>query len=298
MVLFAPSNAPAKDEDGCLTCHQYPGLVRLEQPNKIKALHIDEKKFSESPHGKFSCRACHPQIHSVPHTGVSAVNCNTKCHFADSQNIRLKINPLSSYHQSEQSYIRNLNSESACNVCHSIYPHSQNNLVRALLNMHTGFMLCEVCHLNKEAIDRYVYDWKKPEEADFSGDPFGSFYVPQKDASLAAGHLISRIAVFIIDNGNLQMIAHSGDMQLAIDFLSNEKTLSRVARTERLKYFHRDTARKEVSVACNGCHSENCIMNFRKLGFNENKTKILETLGIKGLVTKYKIFYLPELFGR
>lgn len=298
LLLSDPFAAHAKDEDGCLTCHQYPGLVRLEPPNRIKVLHIDEIKFSESPHGKFSCRVCHTQIHSVPHSAVSAVNCNTNCHLADSQNIRQKINPLSAYHQSEQSYIRKLNSDSACNVCHSIYPHSQNNLVRAFLNMHTGFMLCEACHLHKDAIGRYVYDWKKPEEADFSGDPFGSFYVPHPDASLASGHLISRIAVFTSNKGNLQMISHSADIQLATRFLSDEKTLSRSEKTERLKYFHRDTARKEVSVACNECHSENGIMNFRQLGFNEHKTKILESIGIKGLVTKYKIFYLPELFGR
>jgi hypothetical protein len=295
---YDPFNAFAKDEAGCLTCHQYPGLVRLEQPNRIKVLHIDEKKFVKSPHGKYSCRVCHTQIHSVPHTGITAVDCTTKCHLDAKNNIRSKITPFNAYHSLEQSHISRLNSESACNVCHSIYPHSKNNLVRAFLNMHTGFFLCEACHLNKDAFDSYTYDWKEPEEATFSGDPFGSYYAPKMEGNPEAGHLISRIAVFVNDKGKLKMISHTPDIQLATQFLLKEKNLSQNEKAERLKYFHRDTARKEISVACNECHSENGILDFHKLGFDANKTKILESIGIKGLVTKYKIFYLPELFGR
>ena len=37
------------DEGGCLTCHQYPGLVRLEKSENIKVLHIGEQKFFKSP---------------------------------------------------------------------------------------------------------------------------------------------------------------------------------------------------------------------------------------------------------
>ena len=298
LFLCKTFSAFAKDEAGCLTCHQYPGLVRLEQPNRIKVLHIDEKKYAESRHGEYNCRVCHTQIHSVPHTGITAVDCTTNCHLADEKNIRSKISPLSSYHKSEQSHISSLDSESACNVCHSIYPHSKNNLVRAFLNMHTGFMLCETCHLNRDALDSYIFDWKKPEETKFSGDPFGSYYLPKKENALETGHLISRIAVFISEKGKLRMITHTADIQLATEFLSKEKNLSIDEKAERLKYFHRDTAREEISVACNECHSENGILDLNKLGFDDNKINILESIGIKGLVTKYKIFYLPELFGR
>jgi hypothetical protein len=68
-------------------------------------------------------------------------------------------------------------------------------------------------------------------------------------------------------------------------------------REKELAYFHKDIEKKEISVACNECHSVNGILDFNKLGFDEKKTKDLIYLNIKGLVTKYKTFYFPNLFG-
>jgi len=48
-LFFGTSECFGLDEDGCLTCHQYPGLVRLEKTNGVKVLHIDEEKFFTSP---------------------------------------------------------------------------------------------------------------------------------------------------------------------------------------------------------------------------------------------------------
>ena len=43
--IFFSANSFALDEGGCLTCHQYPGLVRLEETGKLKVLHIDESQY-------------------------------------------------------------------------------------------------------------------------------------------------------------------------------------------------------------------------------------------------------------
>ena len=67
---------------------------------------------------------------------------------------------------------------------------------------------------------------------------------------------------------------------------------------ERLTFFHRDVEKKGISVACNECHSADGILDFGKLGFDEKKTKHLIYINIKGLVTKYKVFYFPKLFER
>ena len=42
-LLIAPVSGMAVDHGGCLTCHKYPGLVRMEKPDNIKVLHIDEE---------------------------------------------------------------------------------------------------------------------------------------------------------------------------------------------------------------------------------------------------------------
>ena len=84
----------AIDEGGCLTCHQYPGLVRHEKQDGFKVLHIDEAKYSASPHGKIDCRKCHTEIAKVPHTGVTQVDCNTTCHLEEKNKQLIKNYPL------------------------------------------------------------------------------------------------------------------------------------------------------------------------------------------------------------
>ena len=68
---------------------------------------------------------------------------------------------------------------------------------------------------------------------------------------------------------------HAQDLSLGPASPLKEKNLRQDEKAERLKYFHRDTARKEISAACNECHSEKGILDFQKLGFDNNKTKIL-----------------------
>jgi hypothetical protein len=190
-----------------------------------------------------------------------------------------------------------LDDETSCRVCHPLYPHSENNLVRALLNMHTGFMLCEVCHIKKENFPEFDYDWKETENAFFSGAPFGTFYNPKTKAAHKSSHYISRIAIFIKNNGEKQLTFNSGDTRQANEYHHDEKNLTADQKAKNLAYFHRHIAKKEISVACDECHSAHSILDFKQLGFTEIQTNHLVTLNIKGLVTKYKTFYFPELLG-
>ena len=285
------------DEEGCLTCHQYPGLVRLEKTNGVKVLHIDEEKFFTSPHGEFRCKQCHTTIVQVPHTGETRTDCTTECHQKDAK--KIANYPLETLHQKEQSYIISLKDQSSCRACHPIYPHSNNKLVRSFLNMHTGFMFCEVCHINRGKVNHLVYDWEDTENADFSGEPFGTHFNPRSNkAHKADEHFISRIAVFSLDEGKKRGLMNSQDTVAANEFMLQQKNLKPDAKKKELDYFHRDIERKEISVACNECHSAEGILDFNKLGFDEKKTKHLIYLNIKGLVTKYEVFYFPRLFDK
>ncbi len=294
--MGAISDGFALDESGCLTCHQYPGLVRHEKDDGFKALHIDEAKYTRSAHGQIDCRKCHTQITRVPHTGEMAVDCTSTCHLTEKQKAQVTGFPLKGFHRTEQSFIVGLDEETSCRVCHPLYPHSENNLVRALLNMHTGFMLCEVCHLKKENFSGFVYDWKDTENAVFSGEPFGTFYKPSTKNAHPSEHFISRIAVFTKDNGKKQLTLNSEDTRKANEFRLKENNLKPLQKEKELADFHRHIAKKQISVACDECHSSHSILDFRRLGFDERKTNNLITLNIKGLVTKYKTFYFPDMF--
>ena len=298
--LFAGSvsDCLALDEGGCLTCHQYPGLVRLEKQGDFRVLHIDEAKYAVSAHGKIDCRKCHTQVAKVPHTGVTAVDCTTNCHQKGKEREQVKNVPLKYFHDQEQSFIMDLDDETSCRVCHPLYPHSENKWVRALLNMHTGFMLCEVCHIKKENFPEFTYDWKETENAFFSGEPFGTFYNPKAQTAHKSSHYISRIAIFVKNNGKEQLTFNSGETRKANEYHHKETTLSADQKAKSLDYFHRNIAKKEISVACDECHSTHSILDFKQLGFTEIQTNHHMTLDIKGLVTKYKTFYFPELLGK
>jgi hypothetical protein len=297
LFLGGASDCLALDQGGCLTCHQYPGLVRLEKQGDFRVLHIDEAKYAASAHGKIDCRKCHTQIHKVPHTGVTAVDCTTHCHLKGKEREQVKNVSLKYFHDREQSFIMHLDDKTSCRVCHPLYPHSENNLVRALLNMHTGFMLCEVCHIKKENFPEFTYDWKETENAFFSGEPYGTFYNPKTKTAHKSSHFISRIAIFVKNDGKKQLTFDSEDTRKANEYHHDEKNLTAAQKAKSMAYFHRNIAKKEISVACDECHSTHSILDFKQLGFSEIKTNHLVTLNIKGLVTKYKTFYFPELLG-
>lgn len=304
-----------------MTCHRYPGLVKPEKSDEFKVLHIDEEKHLNSPHGKVDCRECHTQVVEIPHTGQTKVECTTNCHSDDEEKIAsMDPSALSAYHHDEKFVITLLEDISSCRVCHSLYPHSKNNKVRALVNMHTGFMVCEVCHLKKENIENVTYDWKDPEPFEFIGEPYGThsrressdkpvseslisrmlkIFSSQDDSGETPKtvHLISRIAVFSEEKGEKKILMNTADNEKAREFKERGKNLDPLENKRDLEYFHRDTARKEISVACNECHSPDGMLDFEKLGFNAKKTKDLQYMNIKSLLTKYDTFIIPNLFG-
>ena len=292
------SNSLALDEGGCLTCHQYPGLVRLEKDGRFRVLHIDEAQYARSAHGKVDCRKCHTPIHQVPHTGVTAVDCNTNCHQKVKEKEQVKKVSLKFFHQQEQSYVMHLDEKTSCRVCHPLYPHSENKWVRAFLNMHTGFMVCDVCHIKKEYLPEFTYDWKETDNAYFGGEPFGTYFVPKRKSAHKLDHLIFRIALFVKNNGKKQLIVDPEDTVKAQNYRYSEKDLTPDQKAKGLDYFHRHIAKKEISIACDECHSDHSILDYKQLGFDAMKTNHLVTMDIKGLVTKYKTFYLPELLGK
>lgn len=286
------------DKDGCLTCHQYPGLVRQETPVKFKMLHIDEDKYAASSHGKVGCKECHADITEIPHNPRLKINCVKECHQKDKVKIlAMKADPAK-FHAGQHFLISNLQNDSSCAACHSLYPHTGNKKVSAFLNMHTGYVVCEVCHLDKSKIKQAAYEWKSPEDVTFKGRPYASFYNQKTGKVERHDAMISRITVYTVAGGEKRPALNVMDNNEAIGFLEKWSSMGKEEKDKRLKIFHKDIAKKEVSIVCNECHSEKGILDFKKLGFSATRTNDLKYLNIKSLVTKYDTFVLPNLFGK
>jgi len=285
----------AIDEEGCLTCHQYPGLTRPEMPKGFKVFHIDEQRYLKSPHGKLDCRKCHTTIEKIPHAGDTSVNCNDACHLSEKDKKMVDNYDLKALHGKEQSYITRLADGSTCRVCHRLYPHQSSLLARAFINMHIGFMTCETCHINRDKYAALHYDWTSSEGADFEGEPFGSRFNPNLSGQDKSTHFISRISVFLQEDGRQRSLVNTQDSKEAKAYLAMEGQMTAEEKEKRIGYFHRDIHKAQISVTCNECHSKHGILDLIQLGFSEKKATDLVNLNIKGLVTKYKVFYFPHM---
>lgn len=319
-VMYMPLFSHAMDQDGCLTCHQYPGLVTHEKDGPFKILHIDEEAYLASSHGRTACKECHTTIKSVPHTGERTFNCITGCHIEDKAKIEAIDLSASPVHKGEKFAVESLICGSCCRFCHTLYPHFADSHVRAFINMHAGFIFCEVCHLKKEKWKDLTYDWGYEEYVRFSEQPYGNYQKHELEPPPEIGNYLSkilkgiprkenlpcdiektdysilRIAAFYKEEGEKRILMDTWDSQRAADFMEREKGISAEEKKKELDYFHRDTAKKEISAACDECHSRKAVLlDYEKLGFDKTKINKLKQLNLKGLITKYDTFYFPAL---
>ncbi len=181
-----------------------------------------------------------------------------------------------------------------CYICHSDYPHSKNKKVRALLNMHTQFFLCETCHIEKKEGVDIVYKWYNPYDENPQGPFFGTSYNIETGNLVEVEDLFSKIAPFFKKGDTIESTIHIQDAPLALDYVKVRDKLTPEQRDNVKKKFHINT--KPKGHECKDCHSKRGILNFRELGFQANRTVDLQQLNITGMVTKYEKFYIPNLF--
>jgi hypothetical protein len=181
-----------------------------------------------------------------------------------------------------------------CYICHSNLPHNKTKKIRAMLNMHTNYLACGTCHLKKNETETVVYKWYSPVEKNPKGPFFGTAYNPETGELETVHAHFSKIAPFYEKNGELTCVVNMQDATLAKDFVKIRDQLTPEQRKAATKRFHVDILAKGPD--CQTCHSEKGILDFKALGFSPKRTVDIEELNIKGIITKYDEFYLPDLF--
>lgn len=185
--------------------------------------------------------------------------------------------------------------QATCFICHSYLPHNKTKKIRSMLNMHTKYIACETCHLDKAAEQPIVYRWYSPMEKEPKGPFFGTTYDPESgELSATVDHLSKITPFFTIEDGNLEPVLHTQNVPMAKDFVAVRNQLTPEQREGITKRFHVDIRPK--GPECQACHAFDGLLNFKMLGFAEKRTIDLEMLNIKGILTKYDEFYLPDLF--
>jgi DNA-directed RNA polymerase subunit M/transcription elongation factor TFIIS len=181
-----------------------------------------------------------------------------------------------------------------CYICHSDYPHSKHKKVRALLNMHTQFFVCETCHIEERKDAEIIYSWYNPLEQYPKGPFFGTSYDTETGNLVEVEDRYSKIAPYFKIGEKLESAIEVQDAPLALDYMNVRDQLTPEQRDNVKKKFHVHI--KPKGHECKTCHDKKGILDFRKLGFADNRIVDLEQLNIAGMITKYEKFYLPNLF--
>jgi len=188
------------------------------------------------------------------------------------------------------------NMRPVCSICHSDLPHRKNKRIRSLMNIHTQFFVCETCHVKEKPGTTIVYQWYSPLEDYPQGPFYGTSYDPDTGILSPGQDQISRIAPYFKSEktDRLQMAVQVQDVPLARDFMKVRDKLSPEQREGIKNKFHENI--KPKGHGCRTCHVEQSILDFKGLGFSENRTANLKNLNVVGMIAKYERFYLPELF--
>ena len=187
------------------------------------------------------------------------------------------------------------NMRPVCFICHSELPHSKNKRIRALMNIHTQFFVCETCHIKEKPGAEIVYQWYNPLDSNPQGPFYGTSYDPITGSLSSGKDLISRIAPYFKSEktDELRSAIQVQDAPLARDYMKVRDKLSPEQREGVKNKFHETI--KPQGHGCKTCHTQKSILDFKQLGFSENRTVNLKQLVVADMLAKYEEFYLPEL---
>jgi len=179
-----------------------------------------------------------------------------------------------------------------CVDCHGTYAHGKEKRVRAMYNMHAGYIACAVCHVRKDGGDAegggflhnetIEFSWVNLETGDFETSVVGAY-----------GKYDAMIYPTTLSAQGERRIVKPIKLEDAQEFLMRwpERTPEEVA--EARNKLHASISKE--AVACSDCHKENGYLDFLKLGFPRQRVDDLVSNEFVGMIDKYKTFYLPSV---
>ena len=182
---------------------------------------------------------------------------------------------------------------SQCLMCHSLLPHSKNEKIRVMMNMHSDFLNCETCHYKKDR-ETITYIWYNMgiDNEVTRGDNFGTSYDPVTGMLQGTENHISKITPVRTVEGEKVILFMPQSDPVARDYLTVQDKMSPGQREVAKQKFHGEIDGK--GWTCRECHKEKGILNLHDLGFSDRRIQEIENLEIVGLFEKYEVFHLPQ----
>jgi len=183
--------------------------------------------------------------------------------------------------------------QSQCLMCHSLLPHSKNEKIRVMLNMHSDFLNCETCHYQKQPENvRHVWFNMGIDNEITQGARFGTYYDEETGLLEGTDNHISKITPVLNEGGQEEVLFMSQSDPMAQDYIRVKDRLTPGQREQAKKKFHGKIEPK--GWACRECHKPQGVLDLKSLGFSDRRAGEIEHLEIVGMFDKYEVFYLPR----
>jgi hypothetical protein len=150
-----------------------------------------------------------------------------------------------------------------------------------MLNMHNGFMACEVCHVRNED---HSFVWVDIETGKESTSPEGSH-----------GKYAANIVPVKTVNGRAVRLDKEVRKSFALEYLELNNTYNE-AQLDEVKKVHERNLSKDP-VGCLECHMKNGYMDYERLGFSGDRAHKLSSSEMPRVMLKEDTFIFPNLFG-
>ena len=172
-----------------------------------------------------------------------------------------------------------------CLKCHGTYPHKLIKKTRSILNLHNGFMACEVCHVVKDpGDDSLSFVWINLETGKISLKSEGKY-----------GKYPAKIVPIKTVNGLLERLDEKVGEKFSQEYLEL-KNKYKPGQLAEVKKIHEHHLSKQA-VPCLDCHKKNGYLDLASLGFSKIRINHLSSSEIPRMLGKYDTFYMPKMLN-
>ncbi|MEO2082856.1 MAG: hypothetical protein ABGX12_02380, partial [Desulfurobacteriaceae bacterium] len=169
--------------------------------------------------------------------------------------------------------------DDVCLACHTFAAHKKDEKYAPFYNAHGTFLSCTTCHFVKSGLS---YSWVEIDGDRAVGKEGGDFY------GLRYIRKGNRVILSGGDNRARITPVYEGS-PLVIPLKGNESLLKDVKAVSKMH-----SALTEKVLKCEDCHREKGVLDFRALGFSDERVKDLkENEVVKGL-KEYKTIHFPK----
>jgi len=168
--------------------------------------------------------------------------------------------------------------DDVCSACHTFAAHKKDKKFAPFYNAHGTFLSCNTCHFVKDGL---TYSWGEIKDGkvvlESKGDFYGLRYIRLGDKVLLSG-----------GESKAKILPVQGKTPVEIPLKGNENLLNDPSAVAKMHNALTEPLR------CEDCHKVGGRLDFRALGFSEERVKDLEHNEVLEGLKKYETIHFPK----